>query len=93
MNKRKDIVPNNLKEYRLKAGYTQKEAAQFLGFISEDRICHWEKGRNVPSLMNLLKLSSLYRATPMQMYSELMINADAEVENLVTKKTFRKEIV
>lgn len=81
MNKRKEIVPNNLKEYRLKAGLTQKQVAYILGFATEDRICLWEKGRNIPNLINLLKLSSLYRATPMQLYSELMVQVDEEVED------------
>lgn len=43
MNKRKDIVPNNLKEYRLKNGLTQQQAAVAIGVNSAERICHWEK--------------------------------------------------
>ena len=81
MNKRKDIIPNHLKKFRLKCGHTQKEVATILGFTSEDRICLWEQGKNIPNLINLLKLSSLYRATPMQMYPELMIEADQQVES------------
>ena len=30
MNKRKDIIPNNLKDYRLKAGLTHKSKSQRL---------------------------------------------------------------
>jgi len=85
MNKRKDIILNNLKEYRLKCGYTQKEVATILGFNSEDRICLWEQGKNIPNLINLLKLSSLYRATPMQLYTDLMAEVDDEIENRTTK--------
>lgn len=81
MNNRKDIVPNNLREYRKKCGYTQKQVAQILGFCTEDRICHWEKGKNVPGLVNLLRLSSLYRATPMQLYAELMMDVDEDIES------------
>jgi len=40
MNKRKEIVPNNLKEYRRKAGLTQQQVAHYLGFATEERICH-----------------------------------------------------
>lgn len=85
MNKRKDIIPNHLKEYRLKCKYTQKEVATILGFATEDRICLWEQGKNIPNLINLLKLSSLYRATPMQLYPELMIDVDEEIEESVMK--------
>ena len=35
MNKRKDIVPNNLKEYRVKSGLTQKQVSEKLGFTNE----------------------------------------------------------
>ena len=85
MNKRKGIIPNNLKEYRMRCRYTQKEVGAILGFATEDRICLWEKGKNIPNLINLLKLSSLYRATPMQLYTELMIDIDDEIENGLTK--------
>ncbi len=60
MNKRKDIVPNKLKECRLTAGFT-----------SEERISHWEKGKNIPNLFNLFKLARIYKTTPMFLYPEL----------------------
>ena len=90
MNKRKDIVPNNLKENRIRCGYTQKEVATMLGFATEDRICLWEKGKNIPNLINLLKLSSLYRATPMQLYAELMMQVDDEIEDRSTKSSIER---
>ena len=62
MNKRKDIVPNNLKEFRLKAGLTQKQVAEILGLQCEDRLSHWEKGVAIPSVKNLFKLASIYKA-------------------------------
>jgi transcriptional regulator with XRE-family HTH domain len=36
MNTRKDIAPNNLREFRVKAGLTQKQVAAFLGLQWED---------------------------------------------------------
>ena len=79
MNKRKDIVPNNLREYRLKAGLTQKQVANMLGFASEERISHWENGNNVPSLINLFKLSNIYRATPFHLYEEVLNKTQDEL--------------
>ena len=61
MNNRKDGIPNNLKEYRSKCGYTQKQVAEMLGLQCEDRICHWEKGQAMPSVKNLMKLCTLYK--------------------------------
>lgn len=79
MNKRKEIVLNNLKEYRLKAGLTQKEVATMLGFATEERICHWEKGNNVPNLINLFKLSHIYRTTPFHLYEETLAKTEDDL--------------
>lgn len=73
MNKRKDIVLNNLKEYRLNAGLTQKQVSQLLGFTNEVSLCHWEQGKNIPNIINLFKLSQIYKTTPGELYSELML--------------------
>lgn len=61
MNKRKDIVPNNLKEYRLKARLTQKQVAEMLNMQCEDRLSHWERGVATPSVKNLMKLCAVYK--------------------------------
>lgn len=71
MNKRKDIVPNNLKEYRLKAGLTQKQVCEKLGFTNEVSLCHWEQGKNTPGLFNLLKLSKIYNTSIEVLYGDL----------------------
>lgn len=54
--------------------------ASCLGFKTSERISNWEKGYGVPSLVNLLKLSVLYRATPMQLYESLMDEIEESVE-------------
>jgi DNA-binding XRE family transcriptional regulator len=68
MNKRKDIVPNNLKEHRIRCGYTQKEVAELLGMQCEDRLSHWEKGQALPSVGNLFKLAQLYKVQIEEIY-------------------------
>ena len=70
MNTRKEIVPNNLKEYRIKAGLTQKQVARLLGFTNEVSLCHWEQGKNIPNLINLFKLSKFYNATINELYRD-----------------------
>lgn len=64
-----------------------KRRANILGFATEDRTCLWEKGKNIPNLINLLKLSSLYRSTPMYLYPDVMAQVDDEIENRVTKSS------
>lgn len=71
MNKRKDIVPNSLKEYRLKIGLTQKEVSTILGFTNEVSLCHWEQGKNIPNIINLFRLGVIYNATPHELYKTI----------------------
>lgn len=73
MNKRKDIIPNNLKEYRLKAGLTQKQVALKLGFTNEVAISHWEQGKNIPNLINLFKLGIIYSTDVNKFYLNLIM--------------------
>jgi len=87
MNKRKDIIPNNLKEYRVRAGLTQKQVSRLLGFTNEVSLCHWEQGKNIPNLINLLRLCRHYEATPIDLYLELAkeINNEPLSFNLISK--------
>ena len=64
--------PNKLKEFRIKAGLTQKQVAEKLGLQCEDRLSHWEKGNAAPGLTNLFKLSVLYNASPQELYPEML---------------------
>ena len=60
--------PNTIREYRLKAGLSQRKLASMLG-RSKDAVSSWERGvtlPNVPLLMRLAKIlgtlaESLYR--------------------------------
>jgi transcriptional regulator with XRE-family HTH domain len=71
MNNRKTNIPNNLKEYRLKAGLRQIDVAKLLGFTTEERICHWEKGRNIPNIINLFKLAKIYKVRAEELYNKI----------------------
>jgi len=68
MNKRKTIVPNNLKLYRLKSGLTQRQVAELIGVNNEERVCHWEKGRNVPNALNLIRLTKIFKTKSDDLY-------------------------
>jgi DNA-binding XRE family transcriptional regulator len=63
--------PNTLKEHRLKANLKQKEVATLLGFKSEDRISHWEKGQSLPSVINLIKICRVYRVKIEEVYKKI----------------------
>lgn len=55
---------NKLKEYRLRAGLTQKQVAEKLGMQCENRLCRWEQGQAMPSANNLLRLANIYCVNP-----------------------------
>jgi transcriptional regulator with XRE-family HTH domain len=53
-------IPNNLRRYRKAVGLKQKDVAKILNLRSAGMISRWEKGVCLPSLMNVIKLSSIY---------------------------------
>ncbi len=54
-------IPNLLRKHRKVRGLKQSEVAKLLGHKSASRISRWEKGVCIPSLVNVLRLSVLYR--------------------------------
>jgi len=66
------IIPNQLREFRVRKGLRQLDVANELGFASTDRISRWEKGKTYPRMLNLLKLCIIYEAYPHELYEELL---------------------
>lgn len=81
MTKETYTYANTLKEQRHRCGLLQQQVAELLGFKSGDRISHWEKGRNIPSLPNLIKLCVLYRVSPLDIYRDLTDVIEDEIED------------
>ncbi len=67
-----EIQQNTLKESRITLGLRQQDVADILGHSITDRISHWEKGRAMPSLINLFKLSAVYGKMPHELYPVLL---------------------
>lgn len=55
----RDILRRNLKLFRKKAGFTQRDVADRLN-VSEQTVARWEIGTRVPSIEHLEKLAELY---------------------------------
>ena len=75
MNYTQEIQLNTLAQRRKILGLTQQQVADALGFISADRISHWEKGVTTPNLINLFRLCGVYRCTPQDIYPLLLAKA------------------
>lgn len=48
--------PNRIREYRLKAGLSQKALGNLIG-KARNRVSAWERGRSLPTVPNLLRLA------------------------------------
>ena len=71
MNYQKEIKANELKNLRRDLGARQEDIAAKLKKDIADRLSHWETGRALPSLINLFRLSALYKKYPHELYPEL----------------------
>lgn len=65
-------MPNLLKKYRRVRGLKQKDVARILNLKSPSRISRWEKGLCLPSAMNLLRLSVVYRVMADAIFPDLL---------------------
>jgi transcriptional regulator with XRE-family HTH domain len=83
---------NNLRDIRVSLGLKQIDVAGMLGHASSDRISHWEKGVAFPGMVNLFKLSLIYRVPPEQFYVDLYKSlADELQQKNGSKSEFRFE--
>ncbi len=56
------LIANRIKSYRLKHEYTQDYIAKRLE-VSRVTVSNWEKGRTIPDVYNLMKLSNFYNVS------------------------------
>jgi transcriptional regulator with XRE-family HTH domain len=71
MQEKKKFIPNSLRKYRRRMGFSQGEVKKHLKLKSTAMISRWEKGITMPRGDNLIALSTLYKTLANQLYSEL----------------------
>jgi transcriptional regulator with XRE-family HTH domain len=64
-------IPNRLQMHRKLLRYNQSHVAGLLGLKSPVMLSTWEQGGAMPTAINLIKLSLIYRTYPNELYSEL----------------------
>jgi transcriptional regulator with XRE-family HTH domain len=79
------LIPNRLTLHRRLRGYRQKEVAALLGLHSALPLRQWEKGRSLPNMPNLVRLSVLYRTYPNELYPDFF----REVKAILDAREFR----
>jgi transcriptional regulator with XRE-family HTH domain len=86
MHYKEQLSNNNLKTVRKSYGLRQQDVAFILDHQITDRISRWEKGTATPSLVNLLKLSSIYGVRPDELYPGLTEQIKKEIKERVKAK-------
>ena len=66
-----EIYKNTLRHRRKILGLTLKEVAKLLKHKNVSRLSKWEHGISTPNLLNLLKLSIVYKTLIDQLYPEI----------------------
>ena len=79
MKRKKVPHVNFLRQYRNLMRYSQDDVAVILGKKNHAIISKWEKGMILPGLINIFKLSILYRTPPENLFPELSIALKEEV--------------
>jgi transcriptional regulator with XRE-family HTH domain len=62
-------IPNRLRMHRKLMRYKQKQVAALLE-LHPAQLSQWENGVKLPSTINLIKLSIIYRTLPNDLYFE-----------------------
>ena len=60
--------PNRIREYRLKAGLTQRKLAELLG-RGRDAVSAWERGLSLPSIPRLMRMAKILGTLAESLYS------------------------
>ena len=75
-------IPNRLRMHRKMMGHKQRHVATLLGLYDTKPLSMWENGITIPSTINLLKLSIIYRTFPNELYYEHFIELREELKAL-----------
>lgn len=65
-------LKNVLRTSRLKAGLSQAETADKLGYSTPQFISNWERGVSRPPIRSLKKLASLYKMSAEGLFEEIL---------------------
>jgi len=62
--------PNQIREYRIKAGLSQRQLADFLGH-GRNAVSSWERGLTAPDVESLLHMAKALGTLAESLYSDL----------------------
>ena len=71
--------PNTIREYRLKAGLSQRKLAAMLG-RSKDAVSSWERGVNLPNVPSLMRMAKILGTLAESLYRDFYATFPKEGE-------------
>jgi transcriptional regulator with XRE-family HTH domain len=71
--------PNKIREYRLKAGLSQRKLAALLG-RGKDAVSSWERGLTLPNVPRLLKMAKILGTLAESLYMDFYATFPKEGE-------------
>jgi transcriptional regulator with XRE-family HTH domain len=83
-----DRIPNKLKSFRRRKGYSRKKVARVLGFSDTNSIYRWERGDRMPSALQLFQLATIYEVLPHDLYDQLWLDIHNDESLLISDETF-----
>jgi transcriptional regulator with XRE-family HTH domain len=72
--------PNKIREYRLKAGLSQRKLAGLLG-RGKDAVSSWERGLTLPNVPRLLKMAKILGTLAESLYIDFYATFPREGES------------
>jgi transcriptional regulator with XRE-family HTH domain len=73
--------PNRIREYRLKAGLSQRKLGEILG-RGRNAISSWERGRTLPNVPRLLRMAKTLGTLAESLYMDFYSTFPKEGESL-----------
>lgn len=79
------VLGRRIRELRLSNKMTQMQLSKRLGYKNNSRVASWENGHNMPSAMNVKRLSEVFEVDLMQYVKEGVPTIDIEVGRIIRK--------
>ena len=79
------VLGRRIRELRLSNKMTQMQLSKRLGYKNNSRVASWENGHNIPSSMNVKRLSDVFEVDLMQYVKEGVPTIDINIARIIRK--------
>ena len=79
------VLGRRIRELRLSNKMTQMQLSNRLGYKNNSRVASWENGHNIPSAMNVKRLSNVFEVDLMQYVKEGVPTIDIKIGRIIRK--------